>query len=141
MSLAMFSRSVSELDGIVSFTAQAFKAQHIDSSLRHVIDLVIEELYVNMVKYNVAATSSISIEINGVADGVEVCMIDSDVERFDPTAAATVDIDAPLAERTAGGLGVYLVMKMVDSISYEYKNRSSKITFSKFLESQAGSKT
>ena len=40
-----------------------------------------------------------------------------------------VDTDAPLGERTPGGLGLYLVLKMVDSIHYEYRNRQSKITF------------
>ena len=61
--------------------------------------------------------------------GVEVSLTDFDVERFDPTRAVEVDIDAPLAERTAGGLGLYLVLKMADSIHYEYHDRMSKITF------------
>jgi anti-sigma regulatory factor (Ser/Thr protein kinase) len=41
-----------------------------------------------------------------------------------------VDIDATLAERSPGGLGLYLVLKMADSIHYQYHNRKSKITFS-----------
>jgi anti-sigma regulatory factor (Ser/Thr protein kinase) len=61
--------------------------------------------------------------------GLEVRLTDYDVERFDPTSVASVDIDAPLDERTPSGLGLYLVMKMVDSIHYEYRNRQSKITF------------
>jgi serine/threonine-protein kinase RsbW len=61
--------------------------------------------------------------------GLEVRLTDYDVERFDPTRAAPVDVNAPLDERSPGGLGLYLVMKMVDSIHYEYRNRQSKITF------------
>ena len=61
--------------------------------------------------------------------GIEVSLTDYDVERFDPTGAGRVDVEAPLEERTPGGLGLYLVLKMVDSIHYEYRNRQSKITF------------
>ena len=42
-----------------------------------------------------------------------------------------VDVDSMLDDRTPGGLGLYLVAKMVDSIHYEYRNRTSKITFTK----------
>jgi anti-sigma regulatory factor (Ser/Thr protein kinase) len=45
-----------------------------------------------------------------------------------------VDTDAPLSERTPGGLGLYLVLKMADSIHYEYHNRQSKITFTNCLQ-------
>ena len=61
--------------------------------------------------------------------GVEVSLTDYDVERFDPREVAPVDVDAPLDDRAPGGLGLYLVLKMVDSIHYEYRNRQSKITF------------
>jgi anti-sigma regulatory factor (Ser/Thr protein kinase) len=61
--------------------------------------------------------------------GIEVSLTDFDVERFDPTVAGDLDIDAPLSERTPGGLGLYLVLKMADSIHYEYQDRKSKLTF------------
>ena len=64
-----------------------------------------------------------------IEGGVEVCLTDYDVERFDPTIAREVDVEAPLSERTAGGLGLYLVLKMADSIHYAYHDRISRITF------------
>ena len=51
------------------------------------------------------------------------------MERFDPRVAPVVDVNAPLEERTPGGLGLYLVMKMANSINYTYRDRTSKITF------------
>ncbi len=56
-------------------------------------------------------------------------MTNYDVERFDPRAGPVVDVTAPLEDREPGGLGLYLVLMMVDSIHYEYRNRTSKITF------------
>jgi anti-sigma regulatory factor (Ser/Thr protein kinase) len=82
-----------------------------------------------MVTYNTETDRDIQLEMHPVKGGLEVCLTDYDVERFDPTIARKIDIDAPLAQRTAGGLGLYLVLKMADSIHYEYHDRVSKITF------------
>ena len=110
-------------------TDSVFSESGMNPDLRHVVDLATEELFVNMVTYNTESNEDILIEMMPHALGLEVRLTDYDVERFDPTNVASVDIDAPLEERTPGGLGLYLVMKMVDSIHYEYRNRQSKITF------------
>lgn len=127
----MFSRSLGEIKAIVSFTREVFDSEDIDASLVNVVDLATEELFVNMVTYNKESSRDIRIDMTAINTGIEVSLTDYDVERFDPTKIKPVDVDAPLEERTVGGLGLYLVMKMVDTIHYEYVNRSSKITFTK----------
>lgn len=122
-------RSLSELSRIVDRTASFFESHDIDDSLRLKVDLCIEELFVNMVQHNANTQAEILIEFKKLDDGIEVCLIDCDTERFDPTAEEFADLRSPLAERDPGKLGLYLVMKMVDSIHYEYKKRVSKITF------------
>jgi serine/threonine-protein kinase RsbW len=124
-----FSRSFDEIACIVDETERFFAAHDIDPSLRTAVDLCVEELFVNMVNYNTETSEDILLEMKPIPGGLEVQLTDFDVERFDPTMTREVDIDAPLAERTPGGLGVYLVLKMVDSIHYEYHDRQSKITF------------
>ena len=124
-----FKRSFDELRNIVTMTEAFFQQQDIQSDLRNVVDLATEELFVNMVTYNTESNEDILIRMIPHEHGIEVSLTDYDVERFDPTSAASVDIDAPLDERTPGGLGLYLVMKMVDSIHYEYRDRQSKISF------------
>lgn len=125
----MYKRSFDQLQDIVADTERFFAEHDIDESLRMKVDLSVEELFVNMVNYNTETQRDILIEMHQIDRGVEVSLTDYDVERFDPTLAAEVDIDAPLSERTAGGLGLYLVLKMADSIHYEYHDRQSKITF------------
>ena len=126
-----FKRSFSELSEIVAVTDTFFRIQGIDSSIRTHVDLSIEELFVNMVKYNKGASRDILLQLSPAGTGVEVTLTDYDVEPFDPTQAPSVDIDAPLEQRTPNGLGLFLVLKMVDSIHYEYRNRESRITFIK----------
>jgi len=124
-----FKRDFNELKNIVKMTEAIFQETDMPAGLRNVVDLATEELFVNMVTYNTETNEDILIEMVPHALGLEVRLTDYDVERFDPTAVAKVDVDAPLEEREPGGLGLYLVMKMVDSIHYEYRNRQSKITF------------
>jgi len=124
-----FNRSFDELKNIVTMTEAFFREEGLQPGLRNVVDLATEELFVNMVTYNTESDEDILIQMRPHEHGIEVSLTDYDVDRFDPTAAGPVDINAPLEERTPGGLGLYLVMKMVDSIHYEYRNRQSKITF------------
>lgn len=124
-----FGRSLDELKNIVGFTDEFFSQSDIDPSVRYIVDLCVEELFVNMVTYDTETNADILIEMTPHERGVEISLTDFDVERFDPRDVQPVDIDAPLEQRTPGGLGLYLVLKMVDSIHYEYRNRNSKITF------------
>lgn len=124
-----YRRNFDQLARIVADTDRFFAEHHIDESLRMKVDLSLEELFVNMVNYNTETDRDILLEMQPIDGGVEVSLTDFDVERFDPTLIKEVDIDAPLAERTPGGLGLYLVLKMADSIHYEYHDRTSRITF------------
>jgi len=90
----------------------------------------VEELFTNMVKYGVGSSAPVRIEIGAIAGGVEVRLIDDDVEPFDITRMPDVDIDAPIEEREPGGLGLHLIRRMADSVEYEYvkERRQSRIT-------------
>ena len=124
-----FKRSFNELKNIVTMTESMFLEEGVEPDLRNVVDLATEELFVNMVTYNTESSEDILIQMMPHEHGIEVSLTDYDVERFDPTSSGGVDVDSPLDERTPGGLGLYLVLKMVDSIHYQYRNRQSKITF------------
>ncbi len=124
-----YKRSFEEIQKIVADTEQFFAQENIDESLRMKVDLSLEELFVNMVTYNTETVCEILIEMKPIDNGIEVSLTDYDVDRFDPTASRQVDLEAPLADRMPGGLGLYLVMKMADTINYEYHGRTSKITF------------
>ena len=124
-----YKRSFEEIQKIVVDTEQFFAQKNIAESLRMKVDLSLEELFVNMVTYNTETTCDIVIEMKAIDNGIEVSLTDCNVDRFDPTGSGKVDVDAPLADRTPGSLGLYLVLKMADSINYEYHGRTSKITF------------
>ncbi len=137
-----FQRSFNELSKIVAFSDTFFASEPVDPSLRNIIELCVEELFVNLVTYNRETREEILITLEsngkdeGRGEGVRVSLTDYNVDRFDPRSAPSPNVEAPLEERTPGGLGLYLVMKMADAIQYEYLDRTSKITFVKNGNSQ-----
>ena len=134
-----YKRGFDQIGELVVDTEKFFVDENIDPSLRMKVDLSLEELFVNMVTYNTESDQDIQIEMKAIEGGIEVSLTDFDVERFDPTIIREVDVEAPLSERNPGGLGLYLVLKMADTIHYEYHDRKSRITFTnRVAEGEAG---
>ncbi len=115
-----FERRIDVLPDIFGFTA-AFAATHgIAATVLQAVDFTIEELFTNMVKYSTMSRAAVQIALTSIAAGMEVSLVDHDVDRFDVTAAPDVDIHQPVEQRSPGGLGLHLIRRMVDAIEYRY---------------------
>ena len=126
-----FARSYDSLAEIFEFTERFFETRKIAESVRFPVHFVMEELFTNMVKYNPGNPHDIELDVDSGDGRVTVSLTDFDVDEFDVTAKRNVDTTLPLEDRPIGGLGVHLIQKMVDSLQYRYRDRQSKITFSK----------
>ncbi len=130
---ASFKRSFDSIAEIFAFTAAMFEREGIDKQILPAVDLALEELFTNMVKYSTTTDEPVYVAITRIDDGVEVTLIDRDVEPFDVTKSPDFDITLPIEKRQPGGLGLHLIRRMLDSIEYEYtkERRQSRITFRK----------
>lgn len=130
---ASFRRSFDSIEEIFSFTADTFAREGIDKQILPAVDLALEELFTNMVKYSTTTLEPVRVAMTPVDDGVEVTLIDRGVEPFDVTKSPDFDITLPIEQRQPGGLGLHLIRRMLDSIEYEYtkETRQSRITFRK----------
>jgi serine/threonine-protein kinase RsbW len=129
---ASFARRVDVLSEIFAFTAAGFARQGIAAALRNDVDLVLEELFTNIVKYG-RGEAPVTVEIAAIAEGVEVTLTEPEADRFDVTRASPVDITLPAVRRRPGGLGLHLIPRLVDSVQYDYSEgeRCSRIVFRK----------
>ena len=127
----LFRRSFEAIAELAGFTREVFRHEQIDQRILPTVDLAIEELFTNMVKYANGTEAAVRVSLEAVPGGVEVTLTDYGVERFDPTRAPEVDIHAPLESRNPGGLGLHLIRKMVEFFEYQYleESRTSRITF------------
>jgi anti-sigma regulatory factor (Ser/Thr protein kinase) len=126
-----FARSNDSLAAIYEFAEGILEAGDISDASRFSVHLAIEELFVNMVKYNPGAEGEIDIDVTVAGDTVTVILTEYGVAEFDITEPRTVDINAPLEERSPGGLGVYLIQNLSDSLDYEYGDGQSRVIFTK----------
>ena len=129
-----FKRDLKSLDEIFKFINEFSAKTGVDESVVFTINLVVEELFTNMVKYTSENTNEILLELKKNEDDLIIHLTDFDVDPFDISKTAEVDTKQSLEERRVGGLGIHLVKQMIDKIEYEYKDRQSKIILIKHLE-------
>lgn len=128
-----FERTFQSLEPIFELTESFFSQEGIDRSHLFPVSFAVEELFTNMVKYNADSDSDILLSIEKTDGAVVVSLTDYDSASFDVTKAPAPDVDAPLADRPIGGLGLHLVRKMVDDIEYEHSGRETRITIKRRL--------
>ncbi len=137
---ADFPRRIDALPAIFAFTAASVAQLGADAALLPTIDFAVEELFTNMVKYSRESAADVRIALAAVAGGLEVELVDSGVEAFDPRSRPEVDIHQPLEARQPGGLGIHLVKRMVEDFDYRYRPalRQSTLRFRVAPRTQAG---
>jgi anti-sigma regulatory factor (Ser/Thr protein kinase) len=127
-----FPRHLESLAPLYDFAEEILEANDISPGVRFPVHLAMEELFVNMVKYNPGVETVIAVEVTVTStQKVTVTLIDDGGVEFDVTAARKVDIDAPLEERTPGGLGIHLIQNLADELEYTYKDGRGEVIFTK----------
>jgi len=101
------------------------------------IQLAAEEVLINVVNYAYpGANGDIEIRISPQENKeFEVKVIDSGIA-FDPLAKEDPDITLPMEQRQIGGLGIFLVKKIMDDVHYNREGDRNILTFMKRLPPQ-----
>ena len=87
------------------------------------IDVAIDELFSNIARYAYdpkTGPATVQVEVQQDPMAVIITFIDHG-KPFDPLSGKDPDLTVPLEERKEGGLGVFLVKKVMDDVRYEYK--------------------
>ncbi len=88
------------------------------------VNVAIDELFGNIANYAYVpdtGAATVRVEILEKPLAVVITFIDNGVP-FDPLKKTDPDITLSAEERGIGGLGIYMVKKTMDDISYEYIN-------------------
>lgn len=88
------------------------------------VDVAIDELFGNIAHYAYnpeVGAATVRVEVTEKPLAVVITFIDNGVP-YDPLAKADPDVTLPAEEREIGGLGIYMVKKSMDDVSYEYKD-------------------
>src|SRR5688572_3091151 len=103
---------------------RAFLDGHgVDRAAIFAIEMVIEEIATNAIKYAFRSNhqGEITIEASATPTRAEL-IIEDNGNAFDPTTAPDPQVNRALEEMPIGGLGIHLVRELTDGFEYERVN-------------------
>ncbi len=123
---------IEQLKTATTWIEQSLELLNIPQTLEYTINLVIEEAFSNIVFYAYEPGQKGKIDISLDVEGEYVVIELKDQGKpFDPTAMDSPDTTLPAEQRQIGGLGVFLMKKMTDQVSYNRDNLTNKLTIKK----------
>ena len=99
------------------------------------IDIAVEELFVNIASYAYdpqIGIAVVQVTVHEAPLSVEITFIDNG-KQYDPLAKEDPDTTLSVKERKKGGLGIFMVKKSMDNVTYEYKDGKNILTITKKL--------
>jgi sigma-B regulation protein RsbU (phosphoserine phosphatase) len=123
-----------ELHRIVEHLENISADWNIPAKVKMEVNLVIEELFTNIVFYAFPDKTErrIDFSFSLVTDGTLQIRIEDDGRYFDLLeAVAEVDTKAPVERRQIGGLGIHFVKEMTDEINYIRTNKRNIVIITK----------
>ena len=106
-------------------------------AIAYQVNLSLDELLTNTISYGYADGAQHEIQIDLSIDGDQLTIrIEDDARQFDLTDSDpnTADTDSGLDERTPGGLGIFFVHQMMDTVNYRRENNKNVVLLGKKLE-------
>jgi len=104
------------------------KEWNINETLINKIDMCAEEIFANVSFYSYEKPpGEITVSIQKTENEIVLKFEDEGVE-YNPLAKPDPDITLPPEERPIGGLGIFMVKEMANSIYYEYVNNKNILT-------------
>lgn len=100
------------------------------------IDVAIDELFSNIAKFAYSpdtGPATVRVEVEKDPMTVVITFIDHG-HQYDPLKAEEPDITLDAEEREIGGLGIFVVKKTMDDITYEYRNGQNILRIRKEIE-------
>ncbi|MDR2829647.1 MAG: ATP-binding protein [Methanobrevibacter sp.] len=129
-----------ELYNVLDTINEFLDSKNVSEKFKLRLSMVLEEIFINIVNYAYEAGSEdneIKIEYNFEKDPLKIIIkfIDKGAS-FNPLSNDDPDISLSSDEREIGGLGILLIKKSVDKISYQFKDNQNILTIEKNIKDE-----
>ena len=105
-----------EIDRLKPFVTGAATQAGLSQKETKRLRAAVEEALANVINYSGATTIALKAE---EADGQLIITIDDDGLPFDPTQDSATDLTIPADQRPPGGMGIHMMQRMTDGLSYQ----------------------
>ena len=127
--------TVENIEAVTDFVNEQLEEFDCPMKAQMQIDIAIDEIFGNIAHYaytpNVGQ-ASVRVEVIENPRAVTVTFIDNGVP-YDPLKKADPDTTLSIEDREIGGLGIFMVKKSMDEVTYEYKDGQNILTIKKNL--------
>ena len=127
--------TLENLDTVMAFVDQQLEEVGCSMKAQMQIDIAVEEVYVNIAHYAYnpeVGDVTIRVQIEEEPLAVILTFIDKG-KPYDPLAKEDPDVTLAAEDRQIGGLGIFMVKKSMDNVSYEYNEGRNILTLKKKL--------
>jgi len=129
-----------ELRRVAAFVDELGDEFALDGELLMNLNLVLEEMVSNIIKYAYPQPTADAIELRAESDGKEIVLTLADHGvAFDPTKRGDLNTDVNPAEREIGGMGIFIVKNIMNRVTYQRLDGKNLVTMvKKFLAAPTG---
>lgn len=128
--------TVENIETVTDFVNEQLESLDCPMKAQMQIDIAIDELFGNIAHYAYnpeIGQATVRVEVVEEPLSVVITFIDNGVP-YDPLTNEDPDTTLSAEERGIGGLGIYMVKKSMDEITYEYKDGQNILTIKKSLK-------
>jgi serine/threonine-protein kinase RsbW len=118
---------LSSLARFTEFAREGARSAGLPESALGKLDLILEEVLVNIFRYAGSPDAAVGYAVPAPSC-LRVDISDAGSE-FNPLHHASPDLDGSLEDRPIGGLGIFLVQSMAESVEYRRQNGRNILTF------------
>lgn len=121
------------LDAVTDFVNEQLEAAGCPMKILMQIDLAVEEIFVNIANYAYSpqeGPATVRVQTDSEKSTVDITFIDHGVP-YDPLAKQDPDVTLSAEQRAIGGLGIFMVKKSMDDVTYEYRDGHNILTIKK----------
>ena len=119
------------LEPVLDFVNAELEKTGCPEKIRVQIDIAVEEVFVNIAHYAYAPKTGFAI-IRAAAQDGELRLVFEDLGKpYNPLERPDPDITGSAEDRPIGGLGIFMVKKIMDTVEYRYEGGVNLLSMKK----------
>jgi len=124
--------SLENLNKALDFINTELERHGCSKDIRGKIEIAVEEIFVNIADYAYSPDSGNAVIFLSVTDTITIRFEDTG-KPYNPLEKPEPDLSKPLMERDIGGLGVFLVKKLMDNVEYSRVGNKNVLVMTKAI--------
>ncbi|NCB33553.1 MAG: ATP-binding protein [Erysipelotrichia bacterium] len=128
--------SVKSIDSVTDFVNEQLDSLGCSMKIQMQIDIAVDEIFSNIANYaypEINGNAEIIVDSVNNPRGVRITFRDQGM-KFNPLTLPDPDVTASAENRSAGGLGIFIVRNSMDRTEYKYEDGFNVFSITKNLD-------